>query len=49
MTVTTYYPDYSLHGSQFVTMLLKLEVPRVKRVTSGVTPWAQSTMDISPS
>lgn len=27
MTVTIYYPDSSLPGSQFATILLKLEVP----------------------
>lgn len=49
MTVTIYCPACSLHGSQFVTMLLKFEVPKLKYVILGVTCWAQSKIAIAPS
>lgn len=49
MTFRIDYPNYSLHGSQFATVLLKLEVPRVWHAILGVTGWAQSRIAISPS
>lgn len=46
MTVILY--SSSLHGSQFATILLELEIPRVEHVIVGRTCWAHSRMDISP-
>ena len=42
-------PCFSLHGSHFASILLKLEVPRVEHAILGVTCWARSRIDASPS